>query len=550
METLVAIRNLFGFLMGQSLVATERRPSVFSVFMKIAELLQAYEFTNQDGSTYGEVAASSFDSYVEELQIADVRTSREKTIEGIVLGERMRSSLLFNEAYVHGVGKYDAITRMNSPKFPLISSVTRNRMERQSMDLELRCKNITQKLNDFDFPAIFSGIMSSKTADEGKVVRFPAWKAAFLGMRKHVLSYYKHKYGSWPPKASSKKNNFEESGLNRLVVKDLYHDFAMMYDLLVDRQALTTRSADAPPAEDNRIEPHTAALRRVLDEYDRSTPPVQPAVPFDVPVQPTLSTVRSDYGRDPKADAKLRSKKLKSEDLYKMLKATYNKDADFKTPFLDAFREFEHKSAHGCTFDEVLDLRMGQWIFMYAVLESLPLLSVDAPGVKWTHGVEYFLCEVPLAGVPWARGEGGTKRAWYGVAGSSGVVALPADVVEHGVEGVYRRSHCWQMAEKWTQHSEVLHAAVTEQIDDRPLPPPPGPGAMLQAPSSRGSSPRRSNRESVMMLGLEALPLPQGVAPASPVARPASANDPSKTFDAILANPEIAKHQKADKKKK
>lgn len=546
-EQLVTYRNLVAFLLGQSLVATEKHSSIFDIFMRISDILQHYDFSNVDGSTYGEVAAMSFDNYVDELHVADMRSSHEKTIEGIVLGERMRSVMLYTEAFVHGVGKYEDLTRLGSPKFEFISPLTRNRMERASMDLFLRLKSINTRLEDFDFPAVFSGLMNSKTADESKVVRFDAWKSGFMATRKHVVAYYKHKYGSWPPKASSKKNSLETSGLNRLVLIDLYHDVSHLYNLLVDRKSLTTRTVEGPSDDDGADdvdEMTTKALRRVLSEYDRSSPPVQPPVPFDIPIYPDLKTTRGGYGiGDAKKDAKTRRKKLKDDEIATLLKASYNPNSDISTPFLDTFRDLERKSAHGKNFDDLCDLRTGQWMFMYAVLQSLPMLVVDAPGVRWTEGVEYFLCEPPRSGVPWAREDTGIQRGWYSIAGSSGLVSLPSDVVEHGVEGIYRRSHCWQMAEIWAAHSDMLSAAVAETLGE-PLPPP----GLLQPPGtrSRSQSPSR-RRESAMMLGLEALPLPAGVAPVSPALRPKSSNDPTKTFDAILQSTEV--NAKGKKKK-
>jgi len=497
-----------------------------------------------NGSSFGEVANSSFDSYVEELRIADVRDSREKTIEGIVLGERMRAVLLYNEAFVHGVGKYDEITKLQSPKFDLISPVTRNRMERASMDLSLRIKNLNDKLTAFDFPAIFSGVMNSKTAEESKSVRFDAWRSVFMNFRKDVISYYKERYGSWPPKASSKKNNLETSGLNRIVLKELYHDFSNLYDLLVDRSSLTTRTVDGvvPDAEMDQ-DPTIRALRSVLSEYDRSTPPVQPPMPFDVPILPTLTATRRDYGRgDYKKDSKARGKKLKDDEILQILRAAHNPDANISTPFLEMFKDAERKAVHGKSISEICEVRAGQWLFMYAVLQTLPMLVVDAPAVKWTHGVEYFLCEPPRSGVPWAREDHATQRSWYEVAGAGGaVVSLPSDVIEFGVEGTYRRSHCWQMAEKWTAHSNVLSAAAAETLQ-APLPSPPpmfGFGRQDSRPGSRASSPSRmSQRKSVVNLGLEALPLPPGVQPESPQSRPQPSIDPTKTFDAIIGPPQ------------
>ncbi|KAK1077299.1 hypothetical protein LTR33_008199, partial [Friedmanniomyces endolithicus] len=162
LQTLIDIRNFFAFLLGGPLVATERKGSWFQIFMSIAGILKTYEFGNIDGSTFGEVANSSFNAYVQELALADVRTSREMTIEGIVLGERMKSVLLYNEAFTYAVGKLDDLVAMKSPKFALISPLTQNRLTRAAMDLEKRIASTQLILHDFELPSLFSGIMNSK----------------------------------------------------------------------------------------------------------------------------------------------------------------------------------------------------------------------------------------------------------------------------------------------------------------------------------------------------------------------------------------------------
>lgn len=549
-DTLVTYRNFIAFLIGQSLVATERHSDIFDIFMRIADILQHYQFSNVDGSTYGEVAASSFDSYVDELNLADIRSSREKTIEAVVLGERMRSLSLYTEGFVHAAGKFESLKELQHPKFDMISPKTTTRIARAAMDLAQREQTINTKLKEFEFPAIFSGLMNSDTSDEKKMIKFKNWKSAFMSCRSFTLDYYKSKYGSWLPKARSKKNNLTISGINRLALSDMYRDLSNLYDLLVDRTNLTTRTADGFMSEDEGTDFESVArraLRKVLSEYDRSTPPVQPPIPFDLPLYPTLKGVKADYPTgDAKKDAKLRSKKPKSDEIAKMLKNSHNADAEQQTAFLEAFRHFEQKQFSGKNMDEMWELRTGHWLFMYAVIQSLPMLVVDAPGVRFTEGVEYFLCEVPRSGVPWAREDTNRTRTWFGVAGGSQVVSLPTDIVEHGVEGTFRRSHCWKMAEKWSANDSLLNAAVQE-INASPLPPPPSLLDPSSAGRSRSQSPDR-RRESVMNLGLEALPLPPGIAPAasSPIARPQSSNDPTKTFDAIL---QAADYNK-DKKKK
>jgi hypothetical protein len=554
-DTLVTYRNFFAFLIGQSLVATERHPDIFDIFLRIADILNHYAFSNVDGSSFGEIAASSFDCYVEELSLADVRHSREKTIEAVVLGEKMRSMALYTEGFVHAAGKFDSIKELQSPKFDMISHKTSTRIARAAMDLDNREATINSKLKDFEFPAIFSGIMNSAMAEEGKMMNFKKWRAAFNSTRSFIIDYYKAKYGSWLPKAKSKKNNLTTSGLNRLVLLDIYRDMSSLYDLLVDRTNLTIRTADGFLDDDEGTDYESIvrrSLRKVLSEYDRSTPPVQPPVPFDLPLYPTLKQAQTG---DAKKDAKARAKKLHKDEAAKVLKQSHNIDSEHQTPFLEAFRHFEFKHASGATMDDLWDLRSGQWLFLYAVIQSLPMLVVDAPGVRYTEGVEYFLCEVPRSGVPWGREDTARARTWFGVGGGAQVVSLPTDIVEHGVEGVFRRSHCWKKAQQWAANDTMLNAAMQElNVNATPLPPPPGlldPASAGTGDGARSHSPDR-RRESVMNLGLEALPLPPGVPPPtgnSPLIRPASSSDPSKTFDAILGTSAFPPTKEKKKKK-
>ena len=539
LETLITIRNVFSFLLGQPLVATTKASSMFTIFLKIADVMQRYEFTNLDGSTLGEDAAGSFSRCIQEYGLADVRASREKTIEAIVLGERMRSWELYNEGFVHAVGKYDETLGLKSPKFHLIADVTRKRLERAHLDLLARLRNVQTRLDDFDFPSLFAGFANSTTSSESKVIRFKEWKSSYMSMRRHVMNLYKHRYGAWPPKAKSKKNDFEESGLNRLLLQGVYRDFSDLYDILVDRSALTTRSMElrSPDGQDDPQGPTPRALRRILDEYDLSTAPVQPPVPFDVARIPSLSTTRRGFDAlDAKKLKKESMKRLGDDEINNALMQSYNRDSVKSTPFLEAFMAYERRSAHGKSIEDIADLRHGQWIFMYAVLQSLPLLVVDAPGVKWSKGVEYFLCEVPKGSAPWITSESSSlKQSWYGIAGGSGMVSLPADVVEHGVDGIYRRSHCWKAAEEWAGYSEIANIPQPGLPFDQLLPP-----TLPSEPGSRASSPDR--RRASMAMGLEQLPLPPGVAPSG--ARPLSLHDPSKTFSAILAQSDGAEKKK------
>ena len=619
-EALVGVRNMFAFLISQSLVATEKKSSLFSIFLKISDTLKTYGFTNLDASTFGEHASARFDEYIEDLGLGDVRMSREQTIESVVLGERMRSVMLYNEAFVHAVGKYTDIQQVIAreqprKKFELISPITQQRMERAHIDLASREKTIRTRLSDFEFPSLSAGIMSSKTTDARKTIQFGAWKDAINATRRHILSYYKHKYGSWPPKASSKKNQLETSGLNRIVLKDVYQDFSDLYDLLVDRSSITTRSNNDMLADEHLAdtgdpeEPVARVLRRIFDEYDRSTPPVQPPVPYDTPLLPMLAASKLSFTGDPKKDAKVRAKKLKDEEIQRLLQSASNSETMEKrlprSPFLASFRQFERQKSRGSNITELTNLRAGVWIFLYAVLQALPMLVVDAPSIRYTKGVEYFLCEPPRSGVPWAApdmnaGRGRKTRNWYGIAGGQGVVCLPSDLIEHGVEGVYRRSHCWIRAAEWSggaNHVGIMGSGIVEEPQSAAGASEPSPGARVSgdqpqsnrlAPpnlqtealagsptflspgaisassphSSRPGTPgsaNKSRRESALVLGLEALPLPAGVAPMTDAQADPGKHHPSSvphsrntsggmTFDDIIAGMGNQKKEKEKRK--
>ena len=539
LDRLVSVRNFFAFLVGQVLVGTRRLPTMFAVFMDIAESLHRFEFANMDGSTLGEAATASFLGYIQDLRLDDVRGSREKTMEALILAERMKCVRpLYNEAYVHGVGKWDELVRMQSPLFAQISPVTRKRMEKSAMDLSIRLQGVRSRLDTFDIPSLFAGVAAGSIFT--KAIDTKAWRASFAGMRKWTINVYKHRYGAWPPKASSRKNDFEESGLNRILLKELYQDFCDLYDMLVDRSSLTTRSIDGAVHEVLAPDPAIHHLRQLLSEFDRSHPPVQPPVPYDVPLLPSLASTRRGFGSLPeKKQAKERTKKLAADEINMALMQSYNRDAFKVTPFLETFMSYERACANLKSAQEMIDLRMGQWIFLYVVLQSLPLLVVDAPGLRWTQGVEYFLCQVPRRSSPWTQqGDGSQQKAYYRVAGGAGVVSLPQDVVEFGIEATYQRSHCWEMAARWGGDAFFPSAPapgtplLAVPSDDH-LPPPPSFGG--HAAGSPSGSPRMSNRNS-MALGLEALPLPPSIMADEfqNAGRKSSTPDPSKSFEAII----------------
>ncbi|KAF2396340.1 hypothetical protein EJ06DRAFT_459535, partial [Trichodelitschia bisporula] len=447
-DLLIGMRNLFAFLAGLPLVASKLRHNPYHVFMQVGELLAMFGFDAQDGVTFGELVASRFEACVEQFRLDDVRFDPDKCAESIVIAEKMRYIPLYHEAFSHGIGQYAAVC--HSHAFRWMSTNTQERLERAAINVQQRRETVRGKLQEFDFPEIFSGIMNSRTAEERKAAKFDEWRNSFNEMRKFTLSYLRHKYGAWPPKANSKKHNLRTGGLNRIVLKDLYRDMCGLYDLLADPTALTTRS-DAQILEeletpDNIHALFWYALRKVLGEFDRSTPPVKPPIPFDIPRTPELSLLKNPTGK-----AKTHSDKLRKAEVTEVLKTAENEGV-VSTPFIEAFRTFEIKQASGHSVARIRQQRAGHWIFMYAVLQTLPLVVIDVPALKYTTGVEHFLCEGPRAGVPWARAWEDNGPDWWR-ARLKAQTQLPLDDAAYGpgILDLYWRSHAFLRSREWSQ---------------------------------------------------------------------------------------------------
>ena len=449
-QALIDARNLFAFFIIQPLVATSNRPTNFRILISIAGILRKFRFGFHEGEdwlTFGHDARLCFDFYNGKYRLADVRHSREATLEGLILGEAMKCTALYSEAFTHAVGKWDTIKAMKSPLFNELSSITRNRLELSSRVLKNRLVVLNERLQSFSFPSVFAGIASSATADEAKLVRFKNWKLNYEKMRKFFIFYYITLHGQWPPKARSKKNDFTVDGLNRLVLQGVYEDLTRLYDYLVDRKALSTRvdlpDPDAPAS--------VTALRKLLDEFDNSSPPVSPPIPYDIPLMPTIETIDAAHStRSPTEKHEQNKRKLKGYQTEMVMIKSHNLDAAADSTFLRMFKKFEVNESEGKNVQELTEQRIGHWIFLYAVIQSLPLLVADASYLKFTSGVEYFLCQTPMGVPPWIEETTrGIPMSLYEVKGTGGFTRLPDDVVNNGVEATFRRSHCWKVAEKW-----------------------------------------------------------------------------------------------------
>ena len=466
-ELLIAYRNLFALLVDTPLVGTMRDYTLFSVLREVSKLLQRYGFTDEQGISYGQPATRSFDRFCLRHKIGDVRHSREKSIENIILADQMRSPLLYNEAFTHTVGKLESIKSLRLPLWNHVRPVIRSRLERAHHDLERKLIVVRGRFVDFDFPSVFTGIAKSTSALQYKMVDFKAWKSAFFAFQKFTISNYRKTYGNWPPKPDTEPlHDFADSGLNRLVLKEIHQDFADLYDVLVDRTSITPRPDVHPLPLDADENPAFHALRRIMDEFDRNSPPIVPAIPFDLPRLPDLGTLR---GGPRSTDAS-----LKKAQINEILLQSYNRASMKLTAFISQFLDFEREEGRGKSTKELIDNRFGQWLFVYVVLQSLPIVTTDVEGLSYTSGVEYFLCEQASTAFPWMKNDRATSRSWYDSA-TGKIVSLPAGSPNSSVDNAYQRSHCWKQARLWAAESGIPSPVLNKHFprtDTIPDPPP------------------------------------------------------------------------------
>jgi hypothetical protein len=219
-------------------------------------------------------------------------------------------------------------------------------------------------------------------------------------------------------------------------------------------------------------------MRKIMRAFDHSCIPVQPEIPFDLPQIPRLLATTSDAAATtPPKKPKTKSRKLKREELASVMRSSYNQDALMSQPqneFAELYIRLEYESSSGRTVEETAETRCGRWLFIYCVLQSLPMTVVDAVGCMHKTGVEYFLCENLKGSLPWETKDNRRANRLSGIwmpssrdlQALAGGEALPTHIPsDNELEYTYRRSHCWTAAEQWRMVSANESDAMESQSD-------------------------------------------------------------------------------------
>ncbi|RPA91525.1 hypothetical protein L873DRAFT_1714018 [Choiromyces venosus 120613-1] len=334
----------------------------------------------------------------------------------------------------------------------------------------------------------------------------PPARIAFDKFQKFLVKHYQARFGSWPPQTP-------DGRFTRMLYVQLSRDFSALYDYLVDREVCWSGApptAFKPPLGNHHpVQPSssTTSTRKIIksgsphwraDDDDLQMTDIllafddkhnYPHIPHPFPlVPPTMSppaklkltsNASSAAGRFFQGATRRGSipphlpsnstpfinsatEKAAALSLSESTNIESLLSASTSNSLVDAFAKHE-KSTPPAEVDPH-DARKGRWLLIYGILQTLATVSVDAPGLRWTDKVDYFLCAKLRGTPPWKGGTGaGVNTVDFGGNASTD-------------ERSHFRSHCWTVPRSW-------RSAPT------PMPPPPGTPASSIASSFLPPSP-------------------------------------------------------------
>jgi hypothetical protein len=422
LDQLVATRNFFAFMFGQPWVLLEDPlgPTMLSDFMDRMEMYVLGLNSETKGRPSRERTLRDVELWVRNKDIDDARKSPRRIIDILVISERYRWAEIFTEAFVHGAGRYDLL--LTFPNFNQIAAPTRQLLERASFSIKSRVSTVEYRLSAFTFPFTSfrtrnrqksrqkshqksrqrpNGRYSTRNDDATRAepLDIPGgWYRAYLSFRKWVKKYYTTFFNvkSWPP-----------ARFTRGMILMLQTDFLALYELLVDHDGSSLPEGN----------PFRSMMSRVLSDFEKNSDAAAPSADFArFPVLPQL----------PPEDSPAWNKKQNREAISVVLLDSYNlidvpsssgdgAGGGGGNRFVEAFKEFERDYGTGRTVTKSVEAREGRWFLVYAVLSTLSKVGKEQEweGLKYTWGVEYWLCTELLRIPPWRHtgaGCNGSRR--------------------------------------------------------------------------------------------------------------------------------------------
>ncbi|KAF8535511.1 hypothetical protein BDD12DRAFT_892605 [Trichophaea hybrida] len=457
-------QSLVGVTLGQTLLELTERTDKYLCSPSPMEYEMADRGLSEIESPYGSFlsAGSSLNSgqqaqqpphpntqrmiidYLQNREFGDVRKWPEGAAGLVVWSERIaqrvakqgnlstcdeRLESLWREGFVHCTGLLTSLQLQ--PEWGDISPITKALIDRASLEIQVRVSNADQRMSGFHFNDMWP--VSSAGS--------PPARLAFDRFQKFLMKHYTSRFtGTWPP---------NDGKFTRTVYLHLQRDFATLYSYIVDHDAVWSPAHDqsvpsgsrrtiVKPALPNwRADDESLQMTDILSGFDEreNHPPIPHPFPLVPPTNTPATTANTStatkkqkgffpttgprnraYNANP--GAALAALALSESTNIEALKSSTTSN-----PLLEAFQSHEKSiPAHEISPH---DARKGRWIMIYGVLQTLASVAVDAPGVTWTEGVEYWINPKLRGTPPWKT--------------SPHVAAAQ----EEGDERSHFRSHCW-----------------------------------------------------------------------------------------------------------
>ena len=424
--------------------------------------------------------------YLLNREFDDLRNCPDIAAGILVFAEKFQLGELWREAFCHCVGMLNQME--GGKEYTEISPITKALIDRALLEIQVRTGNADSRLATFQYDDVWP--TNSFTFPSSKIA-FERFQKFLI---KHYQSRF-GAWPPPPPQKNLNTGggwgfglgggNSATGAFSRQIYLQLQRDFAALYDYLVDKDVsweypLSGNSSStpmigagistttlgggvnlknkpkivSPNRKHFRADDDNLPLTDILIGFDRTNG--FPHIPHPYPLVPELRSMlrqgtsgaigmQNMAHQHPKHGFLAKRSPTNPNTLSSSAVATMDKAAALalsestnihsllsrtaSNELVDAFTKHEKERTNG-EFTPA-EGRKGRWILIYGVLQTLATVAGDAPGLKYTEGVEYFLNSKLRGTPPWVNG------------------GLPAEEVPGGIDDHHTRSHCWTVMGSW-----------------------------------------------------------------------------------------------------
>jgi hypothetical protein len=419
----LATRNVFALIYNASLVGTTLHDAL----------------TDLDSRLRHPHATKTLVNYVRDRAVDDVRADPASAVSLLAWAESpgVRWAAGWAETFTHCVGMLSHVR--HCAEYSALAPPTRALLDSAYAEMHARIRAAQKRLADFDCTDMWECLPEASTRSA-----FEA-RAAAIRFSIFLRAHYSRacSSGTWPPPDPEGSDTW----LTRRIVRALHADFSALYDFLVDSQVVwdtdEARSGRKHllvrrPASDGRSDGGNDSPDIFDADRDSEIPLTDAFIAFDnryrfphiprpYPLVPESIFPEPCSPSDPSSSHSPRSaSSVERRMLFAYTEATNTSlmpsSHASPPPLVSAFCRFEKVDLLGRTDPAVA--RLGRWTVIYAALQALASVAVDAPHVRYTRDVVYHI----------------SPRL-------EGLEGVPEWVFEGWEDTSHVESHCWRVWE-------------------------------------------------------------------------------------------------------